>query len=90
MIKAKLSDLADQWHSSFHPVWGAMFNAGYQDSRFAFYVQNYACVYTSKATNLGLASNAKSFRTSLEMLPHDKLLDDATSEFDESDPWDHV
>jgi 5'-nucleotidase len=90
MIKAKLSDLADQWHSSFHPVWGAMFNAGYQDSRFAFYVQNYACVYTSKATNLGLASNAKSFRTSLEMLPHDKLLDDATSEFDESDPWDYV
>jgi len=73
-IKAKLTVLAEQYHAAFHPVWGQMFHAGYQDSRFAFFVQNYACLYTAKATNLGLASVSRSFRTSGEMLPHDNLL----------------
>lgn len=73
-IKNKLTILAERYHAAFHPVWGQMFHAGYQDSRFAFFVQNYACLYTSKATNLGLATTSRSFRTSGEMLPHDKLL----------------
>jgi 5'-nucleotidase len=28
LLKAKLTEMAEQWHASFHPVWGAMFNAG--------------------------------------------------------------
>jgi HAD superfamily 5'-nucleotidase-like hydrolase len=88
LLKEKLTAMAKQWHAAFHPVWGAMFNAGYQDSRFAFYVQNYACLYTSRATNLGLASTARSFRTSLEILPHDRLLATPDSEFVEIAPWD--
>jgi len=87
ILKGTLSELAERWHGSFHPVWGAMFNAGYQDSRFAFYVQNYACLYTSRATNLGLASTQRSFRTHLEMLPHDRLLDDPYTVFKDVDPW---
>ena len=86
LIKDTLSELAKQWHHSFHPVWGAMFNAGYQDSRFAFYVNNYACLYTSKATNLGLASTSRSFRTGLEILAHDRLL--AESRYVETNAWD--
>ena len=88
ILKEKLTELASQWHGSFHPIWGAMFNAGYQDSRFAFYVQNYACLYTSRATNLGLVSTSRSFRTGLEMLPHDRLLDDPRSEFVDRNPWE--
>jgi hypothetical protein len=87
VVKAKLAELAEQWHSSFHPVWGALFNAGYQDSRFAFYVGNYACLYTSRATNLGLAFSSRSFRTTSEMLPHDRLLADSVTDFVEYDPW---
>jgi 5'-nucleotidase len=86
-IKATLSALAEQWHSAFHPIWGAMFNAGYQDSRFAYFVQNYACLYTSRATNLGLSFPSRSFRTTSEMLPHDKMIADAGTEFIEFDPW---
>jgi len=86
-IKRTLTDLAEQWHSAFHPVWGAMFNAGYQDSRFAFFVQNYACLYTSRATNLGLSFASRSFRTTTEMLPHDKMIADVETEFVEFDPW---
>jgi len=88
VVKTKLSELASQWHAAFHPEWGAMFQAGYQDSRFAFYVQNYACLYTSRATNLGLAFQSRSFRTTSEMLPHDRLIADVTTEFEEFDPWE--
>jgi 5'-nucleotidase len=88
ILKGKLTEMAEQWHASFHPVWGAMFNAGYQDSRFAFYVQNYACLYTSRATNLGLATPAHVFRTSLEILPHDRLLASPSSEFVDLEEWE--
>ncbi|CAB9531502.1 Cytosolic purine 5'-nucleotidase [Seminavis robusta] len=89
VIKSTLKAMTNSWHRSFHPVWGAMFNAGYTDSRFAFYVNNYACLYTSRATNLGLASTSRSFRTSLEILPHDRLLTDAQYVQDQ-EPWEDV
>lgn len=88
-IKKRLQEMAGKWHAAFHPRWGAMFNAGYQDSRLAFYVSNYACLYTAKASNLGLASKSRTFRTTMERLPHDKFL--LTADFDDStDPWDEV
>lgn len=73
-IRVKLTSMAKEYHSSFHPVWGMMFQAGYQDSRLAYFVTNYACLYTAKATNLGLTSTQRVFRTSGEMLPHDKKI----------------
>lgn len=85
VIKQKLTSMAAVYHSTFHPVWGQIFHAGYQDSRFAFFVQNYACLYTSRATNLGLASTTRSFRTTIEMLPHDKMLSSLSCEFQSID-----
>jgi 5'-nucleotidase len=75
-VKDALTRAHREYHSAFHPRWGQMFMAGYQDSRFAYFVKNYACLYTSKATNLGLASTSRAFRTSGELLPHDNLLSD--------------
>ena len=86
-IKATLAPLVDQWHRSFHPLWGAMFNAGYQDSRFSFFVQNYSCLYTSRATNLGLVSTQKSFRTVMETVPNDRLVSDPQTTLDDANPW---
>jgi len=86
-IKAVLTNIAEQWHSAFHPVWGAMFNAGYQASRFAFYVENYACLYTSRASNMGLSSAKRSFRTTMNIVPHDRLLAAPNTKFDDTDPW---
>jgi len=88
VIKSTLSPLVEQWHRSFHPLWGAMFNAGYQDSRFAFFVQNYSCLYTSRASNLGLVSTKKSFRTLMESVPHDRLVFDPQTALDKRNPWD--
>lgn len=75
-VKDRLTEAHREYHSAFHPRWGQMFVAGYQDSRFGYFVKNYACLYTSKATNLGLASTSRAFRTSGELLPHDNLLRD--------------
>jgi len=87
MIKATLSPLVERWHGSFHPLWGAMFNAGYQDSRFAYFVQNYSCLYTSRASNLGLVSTKKSFRTVMESVPNDRLVFDPQTTLDDENPW---
>lgn len=75
-IKAKLTAMTKEYHTAFHPVWGMLFQAGYQDSRLAYFVTNYACLYTAKATNLGLTSTRRAFRTSGDLLPHDKKLSD--------------
>ena len=88
LIKSALSPLVELWHRSFHPLWGAMFNAGYQDSRFSFFVQNYSCLYTSRASNLGLVSTKKSFRTVMESVPNDRLIFDPQTTLDETDPWE--
>merc|ERR1719384_251490 len=80
-VKEKLTVAHRDYHSAFHPRWGQMFVAGYQDSRFGYFVKNYACLYTGKATNLGLASTSRAFRTSGELLPHDNLLSDKSTEF---------
>jgi len=74
-VKVTVAALADKNHSKYHSVWGQLFRAGYQDSRFAFYVQNYACLYTSKATNMAAATEFRSFHPVGERLPHDQLLD---------------
>mmetsp|Transcript_19323 Transcript_19323/g.42030 ORF Transcript_19323/g.42030 Transcript_19323/m.42030 type:complete len:623 (-) Transcript_19323:385-2253(-) len=87
-IKSTLSPLVERWHRSFHPLWGAMFNAGYQDSRFAFFVQNYSCLYTSRASNLGLVSTKKSFRTVMESVPNDRLVFDPQTTLDDTYPWE--
>jgi hypothetical protein len=87
-IKATLAPLVERWHRSFHPLWGAMFNAGYQDSRFAFFVQNYSCLYTSRASNLGLVSTKKSFRTVMESVPNDRLVFDPQTILDDTNPWE--
>jgi len=87
IIKSTLSPLVEQWHRSFHPLWGSTFTAGYQDSRFSFFVQNYSCLYTSRASNLGLVSTKKSFRTVMETVPNDRLVSDPQTTLDDSNPW---
>lgn len=80
-IKSALTEMTKQYHQAFHPIWGMMFQAGHQDSRLAYFVTNYACLYTAKATNLGLTSTQRPFRTSGQMLPHDSLVFDDENVF---------
>jgi len=74
VIKKILRQVASLFHHQFHPVWGQIFKAGYQDSRFAHQITEYACLYTSKASNLGAVSSKRCFRTSSDVLPHDHVV----------------
>eukprot|EP01041_Mallomonas_annulata_P007942 gene7942-16269_t len=58
-----------------HPRWGALFRARNQQSRFGKQVTDYACLYTSRASNLGLVSPFRPFRPNKGKLPHDDFLD---------------
>jgi len=74
-VKESYSEDLRLFHEAFHPVWGQIFKVGYQNSRFAQQVENYACLYTSKVSNFGMVSPEMIFRTQADVMPHDQLED---------------
>ncbi|KAB8039840.1 HAD-IG family 5'-nucleotidase [Silvanigrella paludirubra] len=62
------------YHLGLHPIWGELMKTGRQNSRFAAQVETYACLYTSKLTNLIHYGPHKNFRAVRDFMPHD--LDD--------------
>ena len=70
-------EVTERYNSKLNPQWGQLFKAGHQDSRFAKQVMDYACLYTSRASNLGRVSPMKSFRPVQVFVTHDQLLYDA-------------
>eukprot|EP01038_Epipyxis_sp_PR26KG_P012807 gene12807-17168_t len=71
IIKSKLYD----YDRSFHPRWGQLFKAGFQESQFAKQIRDYSCIYTSRASNLGLVSPSRPFRPVRDKMPHDHFLE---------------
>ena len=71
-----------EYHKSFHYVWGQLMKAGSQNSRFAFQVERYACLYTSHVRNLWGYSPEKVFRAPADFSPHDLDTDYDFHDFD--------
>ena len=73
-LQRQTTALHEQFEKKFHRNWGSLFRAGNhgQESRFAKQVVEYACLYTSKATNLVNFSPSRYFRPLTTGLPHDK------------------
>lgn len=88
--QVKLKEILRQetlaFHHLFHPSWGQLFKAGYQDSRFAQQVSSYACLYTSRASNLASMSSQRSFRPVRDITAHDLLLEEGMNYRDELAP----
>ncbi|KAB8029219.1 HAD-IG family 5'-nucleotidase [Fluviispira multicolorata] len=59
------------YHLKLHPIWGELMKTGRQNSRFAAQVETYACLYTSKLTNLRHYGSHKNFRAVRDFMPHD-------------------
>lgn len=74
-MRSKIMDMLEELHNRFHPVWGQMFKSGPQNSRFAEQVENYACLYTSKVTNIQLVSPEFYWRAMPDLMPHDRFRD---------------
>lgn len=73
VVKAALAAETERYHQRFHPVWGQLFKTGYQNSRFAEQVEQYACLYTSRVSNLRFVSPEITFRCMSDQCPHDRL-----------------
>lgn len=55
----------------FHPFWGSLFKAGPEVSSFGSQVEEYACLYTTRVSNLRRYSPMHFFRSPRDEMPHE-------------------
>jgi len=70
-LQARRKQLTIERETKVHPVWGELMKVGLEKSRFAQQLEQYACLYTSRVTNLKFYSPFKRFTSPLDTLPHD-------------------
>ncbi len=58
---------------AFNPHWGPIFREGYEISKFGEQVEAYACVYTSRVSNLRFYSPMQYFRGPRDRMPHERI-----------------
>jgi 5'-nucleotidase len=70
-IHKQIKLLIEQREKSLHPIWGELMRTSLEKSRFAKQVESYACLYTSRVTNLRFYSCSQKYRSYRDMMPHD-------------------
>jgi HAD superfamily 5'-nucleotidase-like hydrolase len=58
-------------HERFHPFWGPLFKAGTELSSFGDQVEEFACLYTARASNLSYYSPMHYFQSPRDWMPHE-------------------
>jgi 5'-nucleotidase len=58
--------------AGFNPYWGLLFKEGHENSRFGAQVEQYACLYTSRVSNLLQLSPTQYLRSPRELMPHEQ------------------
>ncbi len=71
--KKVLAELDDRLESAFNPLWGSIFRDGYQQTRFADQIQQYACAYTGRISNLYLVDPTTALYAPVPTLPHERI-----------------
>ncbi|MDQ3231973.1 MAG: HAD-IG family 5'-nucleotidase [Pseudobdellovibrionaceae bacterium] len=61
----------EQREKALHPIWGELMRTSLEKSRFAKQIESYACLYTSRVTNLRFYSCSQKYRSYRDMMPHD-------------------
>jgi len=70
-LDAERLELDDALDQAFHPFWGSVFKAGSEVSSFGNQVEQYACIYTSRASNLAQYSPMHYFESPRHRMPHE-------------------
>lgn len=70
-IETEHESIERQVEKSYHPYWGSVFKAGPEVSSFGDQVEEYACLYTSRASNLVRYSAMHFFQSPRERMPHE-------------------
>lgn len=64
--------LTDEVDRAYNPYWGSVFKEGVDVSRFGQQVEHYACIYTSRVSNLSSYSPTQYFRAPRHWMAHEK------------------
>jgi hypothetical protein len=68
----RIAVLARELEAGVNATWGFLFKEGNENSRFGEQVEDYACLYTSRASNLGYYSPVERFRSPRAAMPHER------------------
>lgn len=68
--RSVLERRSDEVDQAFNPYWGSSFSERHDTSRFGSQVEYYACIYTSRVTNLRYVSPSKYFISPHGWMPH--------------------
>jgi HAD superfamily 5'-nucleotidase-like hydrolase len=63
--------LGDRIDKRFHPYWGSLLKEAVEKSSFGDQVEEYACLYTSRASNFLAYSPLQYFRSPRDLMPHE-------------------
>jgi 5'-nucleotidase len=70
-IGTQASDLERDIDHRFHTYWGSLLKEVNEKSSFGDQVEEYACIYTSRVSNLLSYSPLQYFRSSRDLMPHE-------------------
>lgn len=71
-VLSKRQELSDAVDAAYNPFWGSVFKEGAGNSAFGRQVELYACIYTSRVSNLLFYSPAQYFRAPRHWMAHEK------------------
>lgn len=70
-VEAEIVRLERQIARRFHPFWGSLLKEAKETSSFGDQVEEYACVYTSRVSNLLAYSPLQYYRSPRDLMPHE-------------------
>ncbi len=70
-IDRRIEEIAAEVDAAFHPFWGSLLKERNELSSFGAQVEEYACLYTSKVSNLRHYSPHQSFRGPRDTMAHE-------------------
>lgn len=72
-LEAEHRALARAIDTAFHPQWGSLFKQDVELSSFGDQVEEYACLYTARVSNLQYYSPAQFYRSPRDLMPHEMV-----------------
>ncbi|MBI4911938.1 MAG: HAD-IG family 5'-nucleotidase [Acidobacteria bacterium] len=68
-----IAGLTERLERAFNHNWGSIFRDGYEQTRFADQIQQYACAYTGRISNLYMVDPESTLYAPVPMLPHERV-----------------
>jgi HAD superfamily 5'-nucleotidase-like hydrolase len=70
-VEAEIEVRSRKTDARFHPFWGSLLKEGNEQSSFGAQVEEYACLYTSRVSNLFNYSPQQHFRSPRDVMAHE-------------------